>query len=609
MRNYIVFLKKELFESIRTHKLIILGAVFLIFGMGSPLLARMTPEIIQWAMESDPATAGMDFAAMGLISEPTALNGWMQFFGDVGLLGLIALVIVFSGMLSSELSKGTLTIILTKRLPRSTVILSKLTNAVMIWSMSFILSFFTAKLYISFLFPESNLPDLFLAGFSMWLIGVFLLALTTAAATMTDSGNICMLIVGAVIIALFGLSAAPRVSAYIPISLIGSPVALITKAVTPRNVFPTLVVSGIGIATLTTFAIISFSKKNVWKKIAILAISVVLCLSLTIFINEEMPSRIRIGRHITSESVTIGSGTEWELAGRLTLPRERNGTIPAVVLVHGSGPQDMDQTIFDNKPFREIAEFLSSNGIAVIRYNKRTLTHGVRMYEMQESGLTVWHETIEDAILATEILKSDPRIDENRVYILGHSLGGMLAPRIHAMGGDYAGLILFAGSPRFLLDIMKEQQLAVIEAMDYGEEKDELLREMEDLDNSIEAYLALSDEEAKSTLMQRIQLPVYYFKDLYENPVAMYLNNITEPILVMHPDDDVQVLTDVDFAMYKELLAGRDNVTFKLYPGLNHLFMPSTGRGISEILDEYRIRSSIDSQVLTDIVEWIMSVK
>jgi len=606
MRNYIVFLKKELFESIRTHKLIIIGAVFLIFGMGSPLLARMTPEIIQWAMESDPATAGMDFAAMGLLAEPTALNGWMQFFGDVGLFGLVALVIVFSGMLSSELTKGTLTIILTKGLPRSTVILSKLTNAVIIWSISFWLSFFTAKLYIYFLFPSYNLPDLLLAGFSMWLFGAFLLALTAAAATMTDNGYICMLIVGAGAIALFILNIAPWINAYNPISLINSSVALLAKAVTPRSVVPGLVVSGIGIAALTMFAVISFSKKRARKKFALLAFSVVLCLGITVFIGEEMPSRIRISRHVVTENVTIGSGTEWELAGRLTLPREIDGMIPAIVLVHGSGAHDMDQTLFDNKPFREIAEYLSSNGIAVIRYNKRTLTHGVRM---QDLAFTAWEETMEDAILAAEILKSDPRIDESRVYILGHSLGGMFAPRIHAMGGDFAGLILFAGSPRFLIDIVYDQGIAYIEEMYEGEEKVELLREREEWRNDFDAYLALSDEEAKNTIVEMLYTPAYFWKDLYNNPVSMFLEKTTVPILVMHPDDDVQVLTDVDFAMYKELLAGRDNVTFKLYPGLNHLFMPSTGRGISEILDEYRIRANIDGQVLADIVEWVISAK
>jgi dienelactone hydrolase len=585
-----------------------MGAVFLIFGMASPLLARMTPEIIQWAMESDPATAGMDFAAMGLISEPTALSSWMQFFGDIGFLGLIALVIIFSGMLSSELSKGTLTILLTKGLPRSTVILSKFTSASIIWTMCFWLSFFTAKLYTSLLFTEYNITDLFLAGFSMWLFGMFLLALTAAAATLTNNGSLCMIIVGVVVIVLFGLSLAPGIGLYNPTSLIGSPIQLVTRSVTPRNVYPALVVSGIGIVALTLFAIISFTKRRVRKKSAILALSVILCLGLTVFIVEETPSRIRIGRYIITENITIGSGTEWELAGRLTLPREIDSPVPAVVLVHGSGAHDMDQTIFDNRPFREIAEYLSSNGIAVIRYNKRNLTHGVRMYE-SDTAVTVWYETIEDAILATEILKSDPRIDESRVYILGHSLGGMLAPRIHAMGGDYAGLILFAGSPRFLLDVINDQGIAYINETYDGEEREEQLIEREEWIEYIRGHFTLSAEEAKNVIIDGLYLPVYYLKDLYENPSAMFLENITEPILVMHPDDDVQVLTDVDFAMYKDLLEGRDNVTFKLYPGLNHLFMPSTGRGVSEILDEYRIRANIDSQVLRDIVEWINAEK
>ncbi|MCL2286291.1 MAG: alpha/beta fold hydrolase [Firmicutes bacterium] len=157
---------------------------------------------------------------------------------------------------------------------------------------------------------------------------------------------------------------------------------------------------------------------------------------------------------IINERVVIGQGTEWELDGLLTLPIGAGGTVPAVVLVHGSGPADMDATIFENRPFLEIAEYLAANGIAVIRYNKRTFTHGAEMIRQLGGSLTVWAETIEDAILATEILRADPRIDENRVFILGHSLGGALAPRIHAYGGDFAGLILFAGSPRSLLEII-----------------------------------------------------------------------------------------------------------------------------------------------------------
>jgi len=220
-------------------------------------------------------------------------------------------------------------------------------------------------------------------------------------------------------------------------------------------------------------------------------------------------------------------------------------------------------------------------------------------------GFTVWEETIEDALLATAMLKADPRIDENRVYILGHSLGGMLAPRIHTSGGDYAGLILLAGSPRFLLDISRDQVMALVDATEDEDERAEIIGLQMQMEDEFELILTLPDDEVKNTQFTYWGNMGLYWKDLYINPVPMYIELTTVPFLVMQPDDDVQVLTDVDFAMYHELLADRTNVTYKLYPGLNHLFMPSTGRDISEIFDEYRIKANVDKQVLTDIALWI----
>ena len=146
------------------------------------------------------------------------------------------------------------------------------------------------------------------------------------------------------------------------------------------------------------------------------------------------------------ESVTVGAGTPWALDGRLTLPFEAStdNPVPAVVLVHGSGPSDMNGTSYGERVLFDIADYLSANGVAVIRYDKRTFTHGEKMAREFGGSLTVWEETVEDAILAAELLRADSRI--GKVYMLGHSLGGSLAPRIHASGGDFDGLILFAGS-------------------------------------------------------------------------------------------------------------------------------------------------------------------
>jgi len=280
--------------------------------------------------------------------------------------------------------------------------------------------------------------------------------------------------------------------------------------------------------------------------------------------------------------------------------------VPAVVLVHGSGASDMNQTIFQNQPFREIAEYLSSNGIAVIRYNKRNYTHALKLAEQADSGFSVWEETMEDALLATEILKADPRVDENKVFILGHSLGGMLAPRIHLAGGDYAGLILFAGSPRSLLDIMIDQQTDVLAAM--TDEAD--IAFQTEFNNQfiefVESLSIISENEARASTHEALGA-IYYWWDMHRNPAAEIIESITVPFLVMHPANDLHVCATKDFGSYKELLGERDNVTFRFYEGLNHLFMPSTAENILELMDEYAIKSKIKPQVLRDIKEWVLS--
>ena len=165
------------------------------------------------------------------------------------------------------------------------------------------------------------------------------------------------------------------------------------------------------------------------------------------FAKNELPETI------AEEKIIVGEDTGYELEGLLTLPKETEGKLPAIVLVHGSGPSDKDETAFAYKPFRDLAWGLAEQGIAVIRYDKRTLTYGKEMAEHKEH-LTVHEETVEDAIRAAALVKADERIDQEHVYLAGHSLGGMLAPRIDAEGGDFAGLIILAGSPRPLWEII-----------------------------------------------------------------------------------------------------------------------------------------------------------
>lgn len=321
-----------------------------------------------------------------------------------------------------------------------------------------------------------------------------------------------------------------------------------------------------------------------------------------------LPMATGIVRHegFTDYPVVIGEGTDYPLDGVLSIPDGLSGPAPAVVLVHGSGSHDYDETIFENKPFRDFAEYLAAKGIAVIRYNKRTLVHGAAMVQQLGGSLTVYEETIEDAILAAEILKADPRIDKDRVFILGHSLGGMLAPRIQAEGGNFAGIISLAGSPRSLLDIMYDQQMAYVEEMPEGDEKALALTQMESYGEQVEALLSLSDDDAKSIPMAG-GISAYYYKEMDEHPVSAYIDEISTPFLVLQGSSDFQVYADKDYVMWQDLLAGRTNVTFRLYEGLNHLFMPSAGANITDYQAEYEIPSHVDGQVLADIAAWIQA--
>ena len=304
-----------------------------------------------------------------------------------------------------------------------------------------------------------------------------------------------------------------------------------------------------------------------------------------------------------AEKIIVGE--KYPLEGLLTLP-EGEAPFPAVVLVHGSGPNDMDEKVGNCYCFRDLAEGLAGRGIATIRYDKRTKTYGKEMVKGSAGAdLTVWDETIEDAVFATDLIRKDPRIDPEKIFIAGHSMGGMLAPRIDAEGGNYAGLILLAGSPRRLEEIIVEQQDNALKGLN------PILRwigskQMMKIRARLDGMYEMSDEDAKKVNFLGKYVKIYYLKEWGQKPAADYLKDLTKPILVMQGDADFHVSVENDFNKYKEILGDRPNATFKLYLNLNHLFMPTVfGNDISKGLKEYKKPQKVEECVLDDIAGWV----
>lgn len=306
------------------------------------------------------------------------------------------------------------------------------------------------------------------------------------------------------------------------------------------------------------------------------------------------------------EQVTVTANASYPLEGILTLPDSPAEKVPAVVFIHGSGPLDKDETIGANKPFRDLAEGLAKKGIASLRYDKRTYTYGKQMIQELGSSLTVKEEIIHDALFASRMLKKDPRVDANRVFMIGHSLGGMLAPRIDAEGGDFAGLIILAGTLRTLEEVIIEQNENSFKQLDEPQ-REMASQQIQALKDKFDSIDGMSEEVAKQSLLVGA-IYAWYLKEMHQHPIREYLSNTNKPVFVLQGDKDVQVSVEKDFNQYQEILKDHPNASCKLYPGLNHMFMKAIYGTIKDIWEEYNVPQTVDETIIGDIAKWIQSV-
>jgi uncharacterized protein len=296
--------------------------------------------------------------------------------------------------------------------------------------------------------------------------------------------------------------------------------------------------------------------------------------------------------------VTVGSG-EWALPATLSMP-EGSGPFPALVLVHGSGPQDRDEAIGPNKPFRDLAWGLASQGIAVLSYEKRTKAHGAQFTPELISRLTVQEEVIDDALLAVQLLRQTPGIDKSSIYVLGHSLGATVAPRIGQQDPAIAGLIVMGGMTRAFEDTILDQFTYLYNLS--GALTDTQKAELEELklkvarvkDPNFPAHYAAKDLPLGIT-------PAYWL-DLRTYHPAEVAGTLAMRIFVMQGGRDYQVTAAGDFPAWQQALREKSSATLKLYPKLYHLFIAGEGPSTPQ---EYLVEGHVSAEVIEDIVRWI----
>ena len=302
---------------------------------------------------------------------------------------------------------------------------------------------------------------------------------------------------------------------------------------------------------------------------------------------------------LIEEAVSIGDPA---LPGTLTLPENASSPMPAVVLLHGSGPNDRNETVGQTAMFRDLAEMLAEKGVAVLRYDKRTLVYGSSYTQEDLKTFTVDQESIQDAVAAAELLRSDPRIGQ--VFLVGHSMGAMIAPRIaEEYPGLFDGIILLSGTPKTLGDIVLSQNQAIVDALPALTKAIGQIQ-MQGLRKEWETLLNSSEEEAKKLTV--FGQPGYYFWEMAQYDAGEILQTLDIPALVINGGQDFQVV-DADGIDAWNALNLPENVRVIYHPELNHLLMapdaPEEARGTTA---EYDTPCRVSQEIIAEIAEFIL---
>lgn len=332
---------------------------------------------------------------------------------------------------------------------------------------------------------------------------------------------------------------------------------------------------------------------------------------MTTFVYRDMDTPIGLSFRLTPLSVAPQANERWEeipitlgydpdkqLNGMLTLPKNVPHP-PVTILVPGSGPQGMDSLIgaSDNRPFADLAHGLADNGIASIRYDKRS-------YVYPEDVVNIETEYLYDVQDAVRSALEEPRVDANRLYLIGHSQGGMLSPKLVLDNPELKGMVSLGGTLRRLEDVILEQHETMM-AQDTTLTDEEKSGHISQIQEELLRIRGLGPDSPDDREEILLGYPVSYWISLNAVDSKQITGELTVPMLILQGDNDFQVLYQTDFKLWQEVLKGKNNVRFEHYEGLSHVFMP--GRLEHFDSSSYDPPATMDSMVIEDIAGWIDS--
>jgi dienelactone hydrolase len=281
---------------------------------------------------------------------------------------------------------------------------------------------------------------------------------------------------------------------------------------------------------------------------------------------------------------------KFDLKGELALPKNIKDP-PIMIFIHGSGPNDLDESSGPNKMFKDIAWGLASMGIGSLRYNKRSFEHQETISRRYEDSLTIFFEVVDDVLLAIDFLKNR---DFTNIFLIGHSFGGHLIPLINSLDTSLAGNILLAANYNSLetLVIPQIEYLISVDSNYINPIQFNIIKnQIEQIRNK-----EFTDSTPKETLL--FKLPPKYWNSLLEYQPTDFISNRMR-FLILNGDLDHQVPPDQAYRWQNEVNNKKSDLI--IYDELNHLFMNNGEKAPHN----YNIKNNVDKQIIDDIFTWI----